>query len=591
MSSFIKSRTLKMLVAVSTLIPALAMGSQATAATAAPPFQLNVGWAPGWSYNRFAPNFMNFGPLTNLPLAYPIHPKMNFVPELASSWQVTSSRITVNLRAGAKWQNGQPVTSRDVMDTLEIGAAFGWTVLNGVAGMSAPNSHQVVFELTKGTVPSQVLQNILEQSLVSAGEYGKFVTPSLLHDALVSSNATPTATLPASVSKALTNVKAAVLKFNPKEYVGNGPFELTSMTTNQADLSRFGGFFGGKSIHVAEIVAYNALTGAQGWAEMSAGKTDFGWQGSPKNIKDLWLSNPQHHMALPWDWSQYTFYFNDRRYPLNMVKVRQAIAYVLNRPLLNLIGNGYMRNRPVRTITGIQYAVRNTWMPRSDLKGFHLYAHNPAKAATLLKSAGFQQKGGQWIMPNGKPFTLSLSAPAGWSGPTLSTEAAANELTQFGIKSSATAVEQPGFWVQQSKGQYDISWGWGGWWVFNPLQTFYDDLVNQNFTPNQPGYVGMGFGPAVQVPGIGHVNLADNLTADLKITSPARIRQLSLDYARLVNEQLPFLPYGDKRLTVWYSSQNYTDWPSPNSYLWNQVGGNAPGALALMLMNGYIRPR
>lgn len=586
-----RNRALKGLLAAGTLIPTLAAASQVTAATAAPPFQLNVGWAPSWSYNLFAPNFTNFGPLTNLPLAYAIHPTMKFVPELASSWQVGPNQITVNLRSGAKWQNGQPVTSQDVIDTLEIGAAFGWTVLNGVANMSAPNNHQVLFQLTKGTIPSQELQTILEQFLVPASEFGQFVKPGLLHDALVSSNALPTATLPKSVSDTLLAVKTAVLKFNPQTYVGNGPYEITNMTTNQADLSQSAGFFAAKSVHVPQIVVYNVQSNATGWADMSAGKTDFSWTGSPKNIKDAWLSNPQHHMALPWDWSQYTLYINCRKYPLNMVQVRQAIAYVLNRPLLSMIGNGYVRNQPVRTITGIQYAVRNTWIPGSDLKGLNLYPNDPAKAAQLLKSVGFKQVSGQWIMPNGKPFTLSLTAPAGWSGPTLDVEAAANELTQFGIKSSAIAGEQPGYWVQQNKGQYDISWGWGGWWVFNPLQTFYDDLVNENFTPNQQGYVGMGFGPAVDVPGIGHVNLADNLTADLRITSPAKIRQLALDYARLVNQQLPFIPYADKRLAIWYSTQNYTDWPAPNSYLWNQAGGDAPGALALMLMNGFIRPR
>jgi peptide/nickel transport system substrate-binding protein len=250
-----------------------------------------------------------------------------------------------------------------------------------------------------------------------------------------------------------------------------------------------------------------------------------------------------------------------------------------------------MKNLPTTVITGLQQAIQNKYLTKAELASFNPYAYSPKKATQILDSLHFKRAASGWMMPNGKPFTLSLIAPSGYSGEVLSTTEAASELTQFGIKTTATAVEQPGFWTYQSKGQYDISWGWGGWWVFNPLQTFYDDLVNQNFTPNQPGYVGMGFGPAVQVPGIGHVNLADNLTAALKITSPARIRQLSLDYARLVNQQLPFIPYADKRLAIWYSSQNYTDWPSPNSYLWNQVGGNAPGALALMMMNGYIRPR
>lgn len=516
---------------------------------------------------------------------------MKFTPMLADSWKATPHAITINLRKDATWQDGAPVTSQDVINTFELGATIGWTVLNGVSKISAPNAHEVVFDLTKGTIPSQELQNILQQYLAPSQLYGKFVKPGLLHDVLVQSNAAPTAQLPQSVTTTIADVKTALLKYNPTTYVGNGPYKLMSMTTNQANLSLDSNFFDAKKIHVPQIVVLNAESNSTGWGYMSAGRTDFSWTGAPKNIKDKWLSDPNHHMALPWDWSQYAFYFNSKKYPLNKVQVRQALAYILNRSLLSEIGNGYVRNKPIQLITGIQVAVQSQWIPQKDFKGFNMYPLNLTKAAKLLESVGFKKVNGSWQMPNGKPFTLSLIAPAGWTGPTLDTEAAANELDQFGIKSSATAVEQPGYWTEQNKGQFEISWGWGGWWVFNPLQTFYDDLVNQNYTPHQQGYIGMGFGPSVNVPGLGKVNLADNLTAAQKITNKAEIRKLSLEYAKVVNQQLPFLPYADKRLAVWYSSANYIDWPSANSPLWNQMGGNANGGLTLMLMQGYVRPR
>ncbi len=579
-----KSKSLLSFAAVLSSLPLLFGVSSAAAAikpvaASTAPFQLNEGWNPAWSYNMYAPDFMNFSTLTNLPLAYQLHPGDQYVPELAASWTMTPSKITINLRQGVKWQDGQLVSSKDVIDTFLLDQTMGWGVMWNIANMYAPNAHQVVFELTKGAIAPQILHDILVQSLVSSGQYGRFVVPNLLKANLDNN------------TKILTAVKSEILKFNPTSYVGNGPFQLTAMTSNQADLNKFAGFFKASSVHVSQIVAYNVANNSTGWADMAAGKTDFSWTGSPKTVQTAWLSNPAHHVNLPWDWSQETWYFNSRRYPFTIPGVRQALAYAINRNLITEIGNGFMKNHPVTTITGLQFGVQNQWIPQSALQGFHQYAYNLAKAARLLVGLHFKKTANGWIMPNGKPFTLSIITPAGYNGQELSGEELASELTNFGIKSSASAIEQPGYWVQQNKGQYDISWGWGSWWHMNPINAFAAVLVNENYTPGQPGYYGLGFGPNVTLPGVGHVNLATNLKTDQSLTSPTAIEAAAIAYAKLVNEQLPFLPYADKRMQVFYSTQTYVGWPAPTSYLWQQLGGNANGGLALMLMSGYIHAK
>lgn len=569
-------RTAAMLVA-SGLLAGSAGGL--ASASRVPPFQSAQQWGASWTYNPYAPNFTNFSTLTNLPLAYLMRPRLYYTPGLASSWKVTSGAITIHLRPNAKWQNGEAVTSKDVLDTFLIGGAFYWGAWNYLTGITTPNAHTVVFHLKKGTNLAEAKQNIFTEYMVPSGLYGQFVKPGL--ESAILHNDT----------NLLNAVKTAVLKYSPTTYVGDGPFELRAMTTAQANLVKWPGFFGAAKVHVPAITMYNASSNAQGWSYMFAGKSDYAWTSLTKNLVKRWLSNPQNHLELPWDYSEFAFYFNCRKYPLNLVKVRQALAYVLNRRSLTLANNGFLKNHVVNTPTGLLKPVKDRWIPNWRSIGLNSYPNNPARAAAILKSIGFKKTAKGWVTPKGTPFTLSVTAPAGYNGSIASAEDLASELTAFGIKTTATAVEQPGFWTQQNKGQYEISWGWAGYWDLNPVDELYDVLVGENYTPHQPGYVGMGFGPDVNLPGYGKVNIAQNLTAAKNLTNPQQIRKLVTAWAKVVNQDLPFLPFLDKKITLTYSTARYVGWPSSKNVLWQQAGGGADTALALMIMDGYLHPR
>lgn len=573
------------------MLPVMLPGGPASAA--ATPLQLNEGWAASWSFNPYAANFTNFSTLTNLQLAYQLRPKGNYEPLIATSWKVSGNTITLSLRSNAKWQNGQPVTSKDVLDTFELYGSLGSVLgaTNGIVGMSAPNPHTVTLTLAKGANPAQILQTVLGESLVPSSIYGRFVKPGLLQKDLVANSGNSGKAVKAA--EAFTGkVSAALIKYQPKTYIGDGPYQITNMTTNEAILKENPYFYGKGPLHVKNIVIWQDSSNSQGWAEMAAGKTDFAWTGAPETVMKKWESTPGNKVELTWDWSTYDWYFNDKRYPLSNPKVRQALAYVFNRPKLTEIANGFMRNLPTKVPTGLQHVIGHKWLTPAEFRSLNPYNYNPAKAARILKSLHFKKTGSGWVMPNGKPFTLSIIAPSGYSGPTVSAEEAASELTQFGIKTQASAIEQPGYWTQQDKGQFDISWGWGGWWVLNPLQTMYDNLVQQNYTPHESGYTGLGFGPMVNVPGLGRVNITKTLTTQLHdYRTHAQIAKATWDWVRLVNQQLPFLEYNSKRIQVEYSTLRYNDWPSQKSTLWDQIGGNANGALALMLLHGYVRPR
>lgn len=118
-----------------------------------------LGWSPccswgtTWSYdmfNTYALGILNN--LTYLPLAAQKVPSLTrFTPILASDWSVNGQTLTVRLRNGVKWRNGQTVTSKDVYDTWVLygtNGDYGW---GDISNITTPNSNTVVFTIAKGT--------------------------------------------------------------------------------------------------------------------------------------------------------------------------------------------------------------------------------------------------------------------------------------------------------------------------------------------------------------------------------------------------------------------------------------------------------
>jgi peptide/nickel transport system substrate-binding protein len=295
-------------------------------------------------------------------------------------------------------------------------------------------------------------------------------------------------------------------------------------------------------------------------------------------------------MALPYDYSMYAIYFNDRHYPLTLTPFRQALAYIIDRAKDTQIAD------PVNVADAIPTAllppVAQKWLPASVMSTLNPYPHDLAKATALLTGAGFKKNGNEWLAPNGKPIKLTLSAPAGWSSSVVLMEAIASELKQFGFTGvTATSGAQPGYWTDQSNGNYDIQWGWAGYWTLDPIQEMYSLFVGQNLNPTNAQQVGMGFGPMVNLDGYGTVNITKFIQKMKAVGDKAQITKAVIALAKMENTQVPMLPIEVKRLQTFYSSRSFTNWPPASNPLWSDIGGWAPSALTLMMEDGYVTPK
>lgn len=570
-----------------------AAGSALTMATGGP-------WGSSWSFNPYSPEFpYNPAGFVYLNLALPRPPSMTgFVPELAQRWVVSGQKLTVYLRPGVRWQNGAPFTSTDVYDTILLDGTAGNAIWDDIRNVSTPSKSTVVLTVRPGK-PAELAEVDLFNGVTPypASVYGRFVTPTLKKDerAYYKENDTnPSAAAGMAAKASMDKVFQALAKFSPKKMVGDGPFKLTGITTAAVKLSKWSGFYRAAKVHVDAISYLNGTTNSGMYADLLSGRTEYSDVYLTPLITKRWLRVPNAHVARSPSFS-YTVVFNSHKYPLNNPTVRRALAYVLPRQKMTSFTYGTDHAGAVMTThpDGLTPDVESQWLTKKQIASLSTYPVDPTKATRLLESVGFKKKGGRWLLPSGTPFTLTMTVPSSGSDEVSSFEVASTALTNFGIKTSVDAVSLAEQSADQYKGSFDLIIG--GAFSLDPLVEFDQQMgsgVNYITAGSYKGDRGMGFGPTVAVPGLGRVNVPATLDAESASTPPgARMRQLTWDWARLVEQQMPFLQYASKVYWFAYSTDKFDDWPPTGSEIWKIMGYTELPGLAYAMQEGYVRPK
>ncbi len=562
-------------------------------------FSTGGPWGTTWSYNPYAPDYPgNPASYATMHLALWAPPTLtDWIPQLASSWSLNGRNLTVQLRSGAKWQDGQAVTSTDLLDTVLLDGTSGGAEWSAISGVSAPNSSEVVFTLLPGELLASAEADILDIAPVPSSEYGQFVTSSLEADDVAYYNeerANPTAATKMSQYAAMGAVFKKLAAYNPATLVGNGPFQLTSMTGHEVVLQKWSGFYDASQIHPGGIDYLNGTSNDVIYGPLLSGQLDFSDVYMPPTIASRWAKTSGAHTALVPS-IPFTFVFNSHAAPLDNVAVRQAIAYVVNRKSVIALtyGSTYAGGSVEVHPDGLAPQVESLYMTPSQVGALNAYPLDPAKAAKLLESAGMTERGGEWYLANGKQFTLTIQVGAGGTDSVQSSEVAGDDLSTFGIKTSVDAESNALVGSNFHSGAFQIMQQ--DVWTENPIGEF-DYLLgtSNNFTSlgSYAGQRGVGFGPDINVPGLGVVNVPVTLDKELAATAPgAQMDALTAAWAKVINEQMPYLQYGNKVYQFTYSSQRFSDWPPSSNEVWAVVANTEGPGMLLAMEDGYIRPK
>jgi peptide/nickel transport system substrate-binding protein len=231
-------------------------------------------------------------------------------PWLASSYQFSAdaTMLIFHLRPGVEWSDGHPISSADVVFTLNLLKQYPaldtyglWTYVKRVA---APDASTVVVTLKRPYTP--MLWYLGGQTPILSQQHWSTVgDPTTYADPLP---------------------------------VGTGPYVLTSFTPQLIILSKNPRYWqpGKPEVTTVDYKAFNSSTSV----ELSLDKGQLDWAGiAAPDLQQTYVSRDPLHNHY-WAPSNYLImlYLNLDTYPFNLLPVRQAISQAINRQQVAQLG-------------------------------------------------------------------------------------------------------------------------------------------------------------------------------------------------------------------------------------------------------------
>jgi peptide/nickel transport system substrate-binding protein len=286
---------------------------------------------------------------------------LNPQPSLAESWMVSPDgrSYTFRLARGARWHDGQPLTSADVKFTFEevllkFHARTKAGLENVLAGIDTPDDYTVVFRFREPYAPLLRRLDVVEAPIIPRHVYEN----------------------------------SDILK-NPANNrpVGTGPFKFVEYVPgDRVVLARNENYFKAGLPYLDRVIFKVIPQPSTAVLALEQGEVDYLWTIPGPDIPRL-QANPNIVLARApagpgGSFCIDTLIFNMRRPPFDRLEVRQAFAHAINRQ--QLLAQVYFNQG--RIATG-PIASTMTWAYTPEVAR---YDYSPERAAALLDAAGYR---------------------------------------------------------------------------------------------------------------------------------------------------------------------------------------------------------
>lgn len=576
-----------------------------TSFAAVPPFStLGIYTSGTPANNPFNSNWFMPPDSDRMPLAFTKSTANSnaFWPALATRWRLSPNGrdLTVWLRSNAKWSNGTPVTADDVKFTMAAEFATGKNYWN-LSGVRVKNPHEVVLQMAPGIRYNLFETSALQQLVEPASVYARLMPKNIWHTIQLSEyHGSNTAKQhDATVAKrALTALGQKLESYNPPVDVSDGPFILKATNPSEQLLVKNPDYWDAARIHVQRVVLHNWLGNSTAWNFMDSGVTDEATSVMPPNVKKAAQKVPGNHFFNIPTYYVSELVFNEHVYPYNLVKVRQALAYLINRRQVDAVAAPLAQQFPIRWEDGMDNGANKAYLTPGQLAKLNPYRVNVNKATALLRSAGFKKnKAGNWLLPNGRPWTASIYMDTASTDYVVAGTVISHEMTRFGIPTDVHPVTTATYDAQQILGKYGLSFlfAQAGPTPFEAYNTFFTTADGYNLESGALTYTAsaskgnwVDFPQTVTVRGVGKVS-AGPLTYQLEeVSNPATLKKDVANLAFTVNQDVPVLPLYTEMVDGFYNTRHYTDYPMANPKILRAVLYFAP---IFWMDMGYIRAK
>ncbi len=377
--------------------------------------------------------------------------QFEYVGELAKEINTSEDGATITfvLQDNVKFHDGKIMTSKDVKYTFDKlfasngakASAFydtaGQEKKPHILAVETPDDKTVSIKLARPALRNQLLSNLVPVAIVPEGSE-------------VGTQASGT-----------------------KPPLGTGPYKFVSFDSvqNIVEIEKFNDYYeGAPAIDKIQIKALPDASSLQ--AELKSQIVDLApgvVNLTPDTFKNL--EQDANLKVEKFNGSNIQYIgFNTEQAPLDNVKVRQAIAYAINREkIINdlLLGQATIAN---------SILPEESWAFNAGTK----YGYNPEKAKQLLDEAGFKDANGDGKREMPK---ISFKVSSGNQAVSQYTQLIVSQLSEVGIPVEIDSLEFQTMLSQLQKGQYQMTTG--RWVGGNQDPIFLRDLFASSEIPSE----------------------------------------------------------------------------------------------------------
>ncbi|MBG0565011.1 ABC transporter substrate-binding protein [Actinoplanes aureus] len=485
------------------------------------------------NWNPFSPTFLQptqgliYEPLYYFNFATEAEP----APMLATghSWSPDGKQLTINVREGVKWSDGQPFTAKDV--------AFTFDLINKTKSINATG-------LKLSSVEAKDDKTVVLT----------FPVTSYTEEASIIGN---TAIIPEHIWSKIDD-PAKTINQNP---VGTGPYKLKQFTAQSYMMEKNGSYWQPDKPQIQNVRYISLATADAASAALTAGQVD--WMSSfLPGLDQLIASNKNlTYVNTPaMTTSIFTCANADLgcKGPQTDVAVRQAIYHALNRDQLNkLAGGGFAKTA---SPTMLPPERDKKWI--ADPANLTIPgAPDAAKANQLLDAAGWAKGSDGIRAKGGERLSLTIQTVTGWSDYISLNDAMTQQLKEVGIELKPTQVAWPEWNNNQVQGKYQLSLdsiGLGA--STNPFATY-----SLKYVTKTTAKVGEAAGTS------GNYSRYSNAIVDKAIEAASATNDENAqkaEYAKIQTEivrDLPYIPIYLNSMLTEFSTANATGWPTEDN--------------------------
>lgn len=511
-------------------VVAAGCGSSGTSSDQSPTLVAYTGQSTDYqiNFNPFAPtNIGGTGTIFQTLFFYNIVRDDEPAPRLGQqfSWNADGTQLSITLRDGVSWSDGEKFTAEDVVFTLDM--------ITKNKGMNSGNYSG------RATATDDTHVSI-------AFDQPSFVDgPTVLGKTYI---------VPRHKWADLADPAVAVLK----DPVGTGPYLLEEFKPQAYTLKANPSYWGGEP--AVKKIRYLALSGNQaGATALKSGQID--WQTGPvPDVKDVEKNYPGYRSVVT---------------PVNQIvldtcsnaalgctgpqtdpAVRQAIYYALDRTQLNALA---FENTASEVSPSFMLPERDQQLISGKLQN-RVAPMQPdlAKAQQLLDGAGYVKGSDGLYTKGGKPLSLTVKTVAGWTDYITAVNTMTQQLKQVGITLAPQQLSWNEFVDVKDRGDYQL--------IIDSLyqgpapDPYY--LYSYFFSTAQTAKVGAKPGANISRFSDPRVDQALDALKHVNPTDTAA-RQPHLETIQTRIEQaMPYIPVVTQGTISVYHSAKFTGWPT-----------------------------